>query len=382
MMSGPIYGRRKKTRSPDDFYSQKTVARVHLNTRVRLPPINSDIRGTYACSDRDAQTTLSAVNVNKEISVRFPSVSKESQSTVATAGERPFVRQSKVELTWPEAPQFYFPRAYNVLPPIGKPTSQQIPAVVGDKKVSSTRRRGEHGKQRNSSITRKEKNSPANHGADRSTAPTPRKLSTRSSLDRPQATRQSTKNRRPQATQLSNVALIDSGIKEHEHTPHQSELEKTNDAAPCIKFKYFEDLERLELCKEASKFFESPNAHRRRHATCTGLDPSLITAVETIRDILLRQTMEELCMMWWSWFEHKRSCTASQPRYFVRRWMRFTWCGNGRLSWFSRGTSNDIVRNITRREATSDICGVLKYQERYLCPMYPAKLRNHAVICS
>lgn len=56
-------------------------------------------------------------------------------------------------------------------------------------------------------------------------------------------------------------------------------------------------LEQLELSKEAEEFLGSKNS-QRRGARCIEIDPSLKTAVDIIRDNLLRQTMEELCMMW------------------------------------------------------------------------------------
>lgn len=56
-------------------------------------------------------------------------------------------------------------------------------------------------------------------------------------------------------------------------------------------------LEKLELSKEAEEFLESLNSKCRK-ATCIEIDPSLKNAVDVIRDNLLRQTMEELCMMW------------------------------------------------------------------------------------
>lgn len=56
-------------------------------------------------------------------------------------------------------------------------------------------------------------------------------------------------------------------------------------------------LEKLELSKEAQEFLES-ELSKRRKATCIEIDASLKKAVDVIRDNLLRQTMEELCMMW------------------------------------------------------------------------------------
>lgn len=57
------------------------------------------------------------------------------------------------------------------------------------------------------------------------------------------------------------------------------------------------ELERLELSKEVEEFLDSKSS-QRRGAKCIEIDPSLKTAVDVIRDNLLRQTMEELCMMW------------------------------------------------------------------------------------
>ncbi len=38
--------------------------------------------------------------------------------------------------------------------------------------------------------------------------------------------------------------------------------------------------------------------HRRRNATCVELDDALKDAVQLLRDLFLRKTMEELCMLW------------------------------------------------------------------------------------
>lgn len=56
-------------------------------------------------------------------------------------------------------------------------------------------------------------------------------------------------------------------------------------------------LERLELSEEVEDFLESKSS-QRRGGKCVALDPSLRVAVDIIRDNLLRQTMEELCMIW------------------------------------------------------------------------------------
>ena len=40
------------------------------------------------------------------------------------------------------------------------------------------------------------------------------------------------------------------------------------------------------------------NSNERRNATCAELDEELKNAVELLKDIFLRQTMEELCMIW------------------------------------------------------------------------------------
>ena len=38
--------------------------------------------------------------------------------------------------------------------------------------------------------------------------------------------------------------------------------------------------------------------HRRRNATCVELDDALKNAIQLLRDLFLRKTMEELCMLW------------------------------------------------------------------------------------
>ena len=44
--------------------------------------------------------------------------------------------------------------------------------------------------------------------------------------------------------------------------------------------------------------FMEGNSNERRNATCAELDEELKNAVELLKDIFLRQTMEELCMIW------------------------------------------------------------------------------------
>ena len=44
--------------------------------------------------------------------------------------------------------------------------------------------------------------------------------------------------------------------------------------------------------------FIEKNGKRRRNATCSELDEVLKNAVELLRDVFLRKTMEELCMLW------------------------------------------------------------------------------------
>lgn len=56
-------------------------------------------------------------------------------------------------------------------------------------------------------------------------------------------------------------------------------------------------LPQLEISEDLRNFLGS-NSSKRREGVCIELDSTLGTAVEYIRDKLLRQTMEELCMMW------------------------------------------------------------------------------------
>ncbi|XP_032238341.2 uncharacterized protein LOC116618572 [Nematostella vectensis] len=57
------------------------------------------------------------------------------------------------------------------------------------------------------------------------------------------------------------------------------------------------EIEPQEIHEELMSFLKCDES-RRRNAVCALLDENLIHAADIIRDMLLRQTMEELCMMW------------------------------------------------------------------------------------
>lgn len=87
--------------------------------------------------------------------------------------------------------------------------------------------------------------------------------------------------------------------KQGDHYNHEKTLPSvSNEDVEVTSCEVVHELERLELSKEAVEFLASKQS-ARRVALCVEIDPSLKKAVDIIRDNLLRQTMEELCMLWW-----------------------------------------------------------------------------------
>lgn len=299
----------------DKIPYQRSLPQFDLNSRVKLPPIIKN----ELLTGRDRNSTLQPTTCRTlSTSVSFPQI-VETQSAswksnrngtspqqIKSANKRAPVRT----VNHIEKSPIHFPSSYAVLPPIGQTSSwpyggrvsnlpatprngEQAPIIVPDQ-ARGRRRRSSQRKRSENGLSPTLENVRGNRGPQ-----------TEGIKNLPDTT----------ASTESNSIAVDHGCQKHLLLPDTNtypkqttdeQINAPNDAAGLslnsdqVEISECDPrhvLEKLELSKEAEEFLGSKNS-QRRGARCIEIDPSLKTAVDIIRDNLLRQTMEELCMMW------------------------------------------------------------------------------------
>ncbi|XP_078361349.1 uncharacterized protein LOC144645671 [Oculina patagonica] len=305
----------RATRSEGLSY-ERNFPHFDLSSRaVKLPPIIKNellvSRGPRSCRPSYCSTARSKANLN----VTFPKITEPQpqKSWSGTASHHRVASQHKTEnkqgtIKHVEKTPIRFPNSYTVLPPIGKTSSWQAhngfsslqapssprngvqaPISIQDqikgRRRSSQRKRSDNGLSpspntkavEKESVKTTDSSSPARNNENVSTA-----IENRNQSEKPTARASDTNTTR------SSIDTVEENIFP---CLSDEEIQMTE----CDPVRHI--LEKLELSKEAQEFLES-ELSKRRKATCIEIDASLKKAVDIIRDNLLRQTMEELCMMW------------------------------------------------------------------------------------
>lgn len=290
---------------------QRSLPAFDLNSRVKLPPI---IRNELL-TGRDKKSTPQQAPTcpSDSTSVSFPRIIEtQTPRKWNQNGTNPQqIRSAKKQtanktITHVEKSPIRFPNSYAVLPPIGQTRSWPY---SGFSSLQTTPRNGEQApinipdqvqaRRRRSSQRKSSENigSPASPARNFQGNETIKSLSA------------TTKNAQTNSSAVENISQKDlflprSAANRLKLTDDQVDA-SSETAIPTLASEDVEitdcdpihELEKLELSKEVEEFLESKNS-QRRGGKCIEIDPSLKTAVDVIRDNLLRQTMEELCMMW------------------------------------------------------------------------------------
>lgn len=300
----------RSTRSEEVGY-QRNFPHFDLNSRaVKLPPI---IKNELLVG-RGGQTSLQPCQTSSSLTARpskenqlntsFPKIAEPQPQRNWNGTTSHHNKQTRVKHV--EKTPNRFPNSYTVLPPIGKTSlwqaqngfstlqapprnGEQAPISVQNqlkgRRRTSQRKRSDNGLSPSptSTVAEKERFNPINCSG-----------SARINENINTAIENRNQNRK-QASYTSDIGTI----KSREDTISDKTLPGLSDkdiqVTECDSTRH--ELEKLELSKEAQEFLESKHSKRRK-ATCIETDPSLKKAVDVIRDNLLRQTMEELCMMW------------------------------------------------------------------------------------
>lgn len=305
----------RSTQSEGGLSYQRHFPHFDLNSRaVKLPPIiKNDLlvgRVGQAVVQTNQGPSHTGTRPKETLTVSFPNfpdaLSQKSQN--GSASLRHKTESKKVPIKHVEEAPINFPNSYTVLPPIGKTSSWStyngysslhLPTGNGGKvqmsaqdkmksqrKTSSQRTRSDHRCPPPSPTTMKSSDPAINR----------KYISTASFVDIPTAVENQNQNEKLMAVFVSDTSTARATT--NEDTISDNELPSlSNEDIQVTEFDSVHVLEKLELTKEAEKFLESEHS-KRRPATCIETDPSLKNAVDIIRDNLLRQTMEELCMMW------------------------------------------------------------------------------------
>ena len=280
----------------------RSFPQFDLNSRaVKLPPIiKNELLVGRSIGNSSTISTTSNTNGNTS----FPKILK-AQNSKATNGTVPRPQKTKsprVTVKHVEKAPTNYPNSYKVLPPIGQTnvwhTSRSIlHAPKSDQdKINGPRRSSLQRKRSDSGLSPSSKTRLAEN--QRITA---RNNATRQ--DHGNDTQGTFESRIERPTMETFGAVPE---KQGDHYNHEETLPSvSNEDVEVTSCEVVHELERLELSKEAVEFLASKQS-ARRVALCVEIDPSLKKAVDIIRDNLLRQTMEELCMLWWKCSKPKK----------------------------------------------------------------------------
>lgn len=297
----------RSTQSKGELSYQRHFPRFDLNSRaVKLPPI---IKNELLVGRVGQGNSHSATRSKETLTVSFPKISDalSQNSRNGSASPRHKTESKKAPIKHVEKAPINFPNSYTVLPPIGKTnswraqngySSPQLPPKNGGKvpisaqdqmksrrRMSPQRKRSDHALPPPSPTTI---NSP-------DPARNKESFSTTSFVDISIAVENQNETEK-QTVFVSDTSTASSTLAE-DAIADNKQPSLSNEDIQMTECDTVHLLEKLELTKEAQEFLECDQS-KRRPATCIEIDPSLKKAVDIIRDNLLRQTMEELCMMW------------------------------------------------------------------------------------
>jgi hypothetical protein len=299
----------------DKYLTQdKTMAHKLTTARVRLPPIYGNatafIDGASSSitrnASREAAKKVLPRQQNIDKSVSFPPIVQPpscNQHFTNTRGRKtlnlPSVKIRHVE----KIPTNFPGKTFAVLPPIA---GKRLPP-----KQNQQRRQGNPSQQPKTQMTAriKDENQPKSTiSTSASNKPirvarkqisfngkaTPKKQEDEVS---PTAVKPGISSLQCRGCNKSSSNSMNNSVQPNFDFKNADDDDDDDDDDDRLVMKLFEALQFLEWSSELREFLNGDKA-TRRNATCPTFDPMLCHAVDVIRDILLRQTMEDLCMMW------------------------------------------------------------------------------------
>ena len=305
----------RSTPSKGELAYQRHFPHFDLNSRaVKLPPIikNELLVGRVGQAVvPPSQGNSHLVRRSNETlrTVSFPKIPDALSQNIrnGSASPRHKAESTKTLVKHVEKAPINFPNSYTVLPPIGKTSlwraqngysSVQLPPRNGGKvpisvqdqmksrrRMSPQRKRSDHGLLPPSPTTVNSSDPARNKES----------ISTTSFVEISTAVEDQNQTEK-RAVFVSDTSTAKSTSAE-DAIDDNEQPSLSNEDIEMTECDTVHVLEKLELTKEAQEFLESDQS-KRRPATCIEIDSSLKKAVDIIRDNLLRQTMEELCMMW------------------------------------------------------------------------------------
>lgn len=293
-----------------------------LNRRLKLPPIstNTNVVGRSSPRENVALISEAAVSLPRLDLHSFSVCNRDYRHSKLTTG------RSATDL---DATTVSFPRVYSVLPPIGQtltplaPTARRetkIPNSVYSKdnpktELSRTKRSTRRHRLKipiPDSSTRTETVSNPTLVVDTS----PVNIKTTVDAVQPNESGFCIDISDPCPTRLAVAPGVDSPIVEEKDEPVLEDSPELNHIPKELRL-YADvypispppdDRRAKNLVERTRQLLDEENCmrlefmeelgNRRRNATCVELDEALKNAVELLRELFLRKTMEELCMLW------------------------------------------------------------------------------------
>lgn len=302
----------RSTPSNGELSYQRHFPHFDLNSRaVKLPPIikNELLVGRVGQAVVQPRQDNAATRSKETLTASFPKIPDAlfQNSQNGSVSPRHKTESKKAPVKHVEKVPINFPNSYTVLPPIGKTSSwraqngyssHQSPPRNGGKvlisaqdevksrrKISPQSKRSDHGWPPPAPNTTNSSDPAINN----------KNISTALFVDISFAVENQNQTEKVAAI-VYDTSTARSGSAED--SINDKELPSlSNEDIQMTECDTKHVLEKLELTQDAKEFLASDQS-KRRPATCIEIDPSLKKAVDIIRDNLLRQTMEELCMMW------------------------------------------------------------------------------------
>ena len=283
-----------------DLFYRRALPQFNLNTQLKLPPIVRDNfklgrGGTFP------ESTLSKPSLSAEYNVLFPRiVEKPSRTRNGSSTQTARSKRSPAkpeEVSYIEDAPFRFPKYYTVLPPIGQTFRPVYNGFSNAQESNGSKEEQFPSKARSQAKARQQRAATSQSESFQKIRPVKRNGSNKSTArgreEKVEAVAADESIRAPFDSRNPRKKLDEEN--NNDLLPNSSDKETLDTEVVACETIFLR--EKLELSMEAKAFLASEHSKRRR-AVCSELDSSLKGAVDIIRDILLRQTMEELCMMW------------------------------------------------------------------------------------
>lgn len=268
-----------------------------FNSRVKLPPIiKNELLTGRECGTKGALKPSTYQTLSANVS-SFPRLGIETQRPTKCT-ETVAKRVNHVE----KGP-IHFPNSYVVLPPIGETSSWHYSGLSSLQEISRNSTDQTRTKTSNRASRRKLSMQRKRTETDQEISQDGRESREINNLPAQRTTTQANLNMTRENEYETDISLPKGAVHptqtgaDAQINTQDDYISLTEEQVEMSEIDPVHVLERLELSEEVEDFLESKSS-QRRGGKCVALDPSLKVAVDIIRDNLLRQTMEELCMIW------------------------------------------------------------------------------------